>query len=468
MSKKRAKKSKGKVIRMPLSPENYIRQRARSLPIYECLINPDWTETGLATITIARKHSNGNITFASYLVDIYCLGVKDSFFSFNVSEVSYQKYKDDVSEELDLIPYDYVLVHNIIYGAIEFAEDYGFLPHRDFNLTKYILEEDNENIEVLEIEFGRDGKPMLITNPDNDYKKEIAILEKTAGPGNYILDDVGELDEDYDEDWSDDDEALESLENVIDDIEEMGNWNEKDWSDFGKGKKKLSQETIEFLLNLKFLEQFDKKQVDDIIGEMEDKFDIEIVDEWFPEILGVENFPESDLVINMLDQIADIIENGDVKTAINELTTLIDRYPDIPLLYSRLASLYLIAGKIKKMKKQIVSLYETFPEFILSKIFYVQYLIEKGRIKEVPDILENRWSIQEVAPERAIFHFTEVLIFYNILLVYYIRIDDILRAVLLYDTLSKNGFEEFISPEILIELNDKKNEFAMKAIIEKK
>ena len=36
-----AKKKKGKVIQM-LSPENYIKQRARTLPIYECRINSDW------------------------------------------------------------------------------------------------------------------------------------------------------------------------------------------------------------------------------------------------------------------------------------------------------------------------------------------------------------------------------------------------------------------------------------------
>ena len=56
-----AQKNTGKVIQM-LSPENYIRKKARSLPVYECLVNTDWKEQGVAHVMIARNHSNTNIT----------------------------------------------------------------------------------------------------------------------------------------------------------------------------------------------------------------------------------------------------------------------------------------------------------------------------------------------------------------------------------------------------------------------
>jgi hypothetical protein len=45
-----ASKNKGKVIQM-LSPENYIKTKARSLPIYECIINADWEESKTAMVT---------------------------------------------------------------------------------------------------------------------------------------------------------------------------------------------------------------------------------------------------------------------------------------------------------------------------------------------------------------------------------------------------------------------------------
>ena len=70
------KKSKGKVLQM-LSPENFIRNKARSLPIFECLVNADWEEGKLADMVVARQHTNGNITAGLYQVDLACLGVKD-------------------------------------------------------------------------------------------------------------------------------------------------------------------------------------------------------------------------------------------------------------------------------------------------------------------------------------------------------------------------------------------------------
>ena len=52
------KKKKGKVVQFLLSPENYIRSRARNLPLFECMISEGWKESGMANILIARNHIN--------------------------------------------------------------------------------------------------------------------------------------------------------------------------------------------------------------------------------------------------------------------------------------------------------------------------------------------------------------------------------------------------------------------------
>ncbi|MDZ4757040.1 MAG: hypothetical protein SGJ10_02725 [Bacteroidota bacterium] len=141
----------------PLSPEKYIRTKARSLPIIACYINSDWKEAGMANIIVVRKHNNSNLTFGIYLVDLFALGTKDALYRFNVSE---DVLKDVLNNSFIVV--DYLLVHNIIYGANAFAEEYGFKVCKEFALVQYILEEDIEEIELMEIEFGRDGKPFLI------------------------------------------------------------------------------------------------------------------------------------------------------------------------------------------------------------------------------------------------------------------------------------------------------------------
>jgi hypothetical protein len=206
-----AKNNKGKVVQM-LSPENYIIQKARTLPLYECLINDDWEETGIANLAVARRHSNGNITAGMYLVDLKCLGVKNAAYWFNIYEHEYREILGHAQKTMEMIKIPYTLVHNIVFAGIEFAEEYGFRPHKDFNVAQYILEEDTEAIELIDIECGIKGKPAYFRGPLDDDAKEarvIAQLEKTAGPGNYLLlgedddwggDEVDDRDEDEDED----------------------------------------------------------------------------------------------------------------------------------------------------------------------------------------------------------------------------------------------------------------------------
>ena len=210
-----AKNNKGKVIQM-LSPENYIRQKARTLPIHECWLNTEWQEEGMANIVVTRRHTNSNFTVGLYLIDINCLGVKDTNFYFNMSPVDYRELIDDILGRLDSVKVEYPLVHNIIFAGLEYAEDYGFKPHKDFALTKYILEEDTDDVELIEIECGNEGKPLYIQGPyDSDARAMhiIAQLEKTAGPGNF--DFIRALDGDeYGEDNYDDEEEPDQFENL--------------------------------------------------------------------------------------------------------------------------------------------------------------------------------------------------------------------------------------------------------------
>ena len=206
-----AKKDSGKVIQM-LSPENYIRTKSRTLPLYECLINPDWEETKQAGCIISRKHSNGNISYCFYFVDLLCLGVKFTHFSFNETLSRYNEFIAESKEDISLELVDYAVVHNVIHAGIEYAEDYEFMPHKDFtSVTKYFLEKDSDDIEFMEIDCGDDdGQPVYLysstTTPSQEKDRIIAHLERIAGPDNYTLldeDEVTDEEEDYNEDFDD-------------------------------------------------------------------------------------------------------------------------------------------------------------------------------------------------------------------------------------------------------------------------
>jgi len=162
--------------------------KAREYPIYECLINSGWEEQGVASILLSRRQPDGRIVLGVYLVDIFCLGLKDTFCKADVPLSIYEgEIKPKCYSLIEPVECPIPLAHSIIYGGIEYAEKLGFKPHKDFKLSKHILEEPDK-IERVKVEFGKEGKPFYISGPRDDPQKIQRIikqLERSVGPGNF-------------------------------------------------------------------------------------------------------------------------------------------------------------------------------------------------------------------------------------------------------------------------------------------
>jgi hypothetical protein len=151
------------------SPKKYIISKGRNLPFYECFINSNWKMQCLATISISKKMPSGKFIIAVYMVDLLYLGVKNTFYNMNFDNIQYDEFIERLNENpegQDVC--DISHAHNIIYGAIDFAEEHGVKPHKDFAITEYLLDPDLITDEIDEIEFGRDGKPLYIQGPNDD------------------------------------------------------------------------------------------------------------------------------------------------------------------------------------------------------------------------------------------------------------------------------------------------------------
>lgn len=167
-----------------LSPKKYIETKVRSLPVYKCFVNKDWGESKMADVVVMRKHGNGNITAGMFMVDLLCLGVKDTDFIFNESEDDITAKLNPISEFSEEI--DYNTAHNIIYAGHDFALEFDIKPHKNFLITKYILEPDDDRIPLIEIPTGEDdGKPHLLIAQAGQYADALLKLKKNAGEGNY-------------------------------------------------------------------------------------------------------------------------------------------------------------------------------------------------------------------------------------------------------------------------------------------
>src|SRR6266567_9366522 len=170
-----------------LSSQAIIR-RARTFPLLECWISANWQkdDLGLVQILLARQQPDGEICFGVYLVDKYCLGVKNTFANAGFSRVRYQ---DEVLGKIfretkpSVCPVE--LAHQMIYASIEYAAQFGFEPEKDFALTQNLLAPRGELKEPYQLTFGRNGKPFFVAGPYDNAARILKQLEKTAGPGNY-------------------------------------------------------------------------------------------------------------------------------------------------------------------------------------------------------------------------------------------------------------------------------------------
>src|SRR2546421_9891425 len=148
-----------------LSPQAILR-RARAFPLLECLISDSWQkdDPGLVQILLARQQPDGNICYGVYLVDKYCLGLKNTFANAGFSRTRYEnEVHNRIFPEAETEASPVELAHQMIYASIEYAAQFGFTPEKDFALSQYLLAPRGELEEPYQLIFGRDGKPFFVS-----------------------------------------------------------------------------------------------------------------------------------------------------------------------------------------------------------------------------------------------------------------------------------------------------------------
>ena len=150
-------------------------------------------------IVVARRQPNGNIIFGSYLVDYYCLGLKDTFYKADVAPGEFKRsFLSPIFQGKQSLAISPALAHEIIYGAIEFAARFGFKPQRDFQDSQYILDPVDVHPRSGQVEFGKNGQPLFINGPYDNVDKILRQLKRTPGDGNFkFIAMLGSPDDDF-------------------------------------------------------------------------------------------------------------------------------------------------------------------------------------------------------------------------------------------------------------------------------
>jgi transcriptional regulator with XRE-family HTH domain len=166
----------------------------------DCLLNAGWS-TGLkidrhpewrdpaadesagglvtALVTRRRRHRRG-ATVCVYLLDVYCLGVKNAIGPDNVDEQRLRRLTDKVFSGYQAQPITapIELVRDLVFGAAAYAQRLGFAPHPDFEQARDHL---GPWTGPSAITFGCDGKPTYISGPHDNPDRVLRTLRQAVG-----------------------------------------------------------------------------------------------------------------------------------------------------------------------------------------------------------------------------------------------------------------------------------------------
>ena len=181
MAKSRNRKKKN--VKPLFSPKKYIIEKARTFPIHKCYLG-EGGESGMYVAFVSRKQPSGKFLIASFVLDIWCLGIKNTLYEMGMDDEQMEELLEKLMGNLDYKLVDPNYIQNLIYGALEYAEDLGFKPNRDFNITEYVLDPADE-LEFIDIEFGKNGRPFYFAGPYDNVDKIIATLERNVGSDNF-------------------------------------------------------------------------------------------------------------------------------------------------------------------------------------------------------------------------------------------------------------------------------------------
>jgi hypothetical protein len=225
--KKRQKKLERLAAKRKDRRRELIRQKNRGLgellamasnaPILHSRIAATLRENGLAHVVISRSLPKDRVAVAVFLVDRYCLGVKDCFGRLCV-RAEYDSLCKELDQKFEMEDYSPADVRKLVEGSIAYARRLGFEPHPDYHRLKPIFGDIDPQESNAEFEFGSEGKPLFISGPNDGperCRRIISILQDCCGPQGFhymiggpaaqVLRTLGEDDTD-DDDLDDEDD----------------------------------------------------------------------------------------------------------------------------------------------------------------------------------------------------------------------------------------------------------------------
>jgi hypothetical protein len=157
--------------------------RAAHAPIQYCFLTESVFDIGMGTVVLARCATSHHVALSSFLIDTFCLGIKNVMFESVDSEV-FEIYMAATDAGSPIVSVDPSYARKLLRDLAAWSQSIGFAPHPDFAAVERVFGDVSVDTSDAVFRFGRDGKPVYIPGPNDTVhliQRRIEQLQKYVG-----------------------------------------------------------------------------------------------------------------------------------------------------------------------------------------------------------------------------------------------------------------------------------------------
>lgn len=183
-------------------------KRSAAAPILHCCVTKELWQSGLGQLLFSRHLPTGDVAYTIYLLDVYCLGVKDVVLGVSTWVDYQERIVQRMLQFLDFVDLTAEGARKIVEGAVAFAGNLGFPPPADYQKAQLLFGSVDASACPEEFRFGLNGKPCFMPGlHDGSFRCQQITTQLTKKLGadgfDYVMPVGGLSDLDFDDDDDD-------------------------------------------------------------------------------------------------------------------------------------------------------------------------------------------------------------------------------------------------------------------------
>jgi hypothetical protein len=141
-------------------------RRACGLPIQHCAMTAGLFEMGMGTLVLARGVSGDHLYCGVFLLDTFCLGIKDAFFrAFPIEAL------EQLNSGVPLLAVEPSYARKLLRDLAAWSRSLGFSPGGDFSAVEGLFGDVSAQECDVSFHFGTHSGPVYLPGPSDSFRQ---------------------------------------------------------------------------------------------------------------------------------------------------------------------------------------------------------------------------------------------------------------------------------------------------------